>query len=131
MKQLEREGRQSAEALFHNLNSLESRAGSQVPFTSINFGRDESTEGRLVTKWMLEASLSGIGKHHLTPIFPISIFQYKQGCNANPEDKNYDLKQLALTSLSKRIYPNFVNCDYSQANEIADNPDTYFATMGK
>lgn len=130
MKQLEREGRQSAEALFHNLNSLESRAGSQVPFTSINFGRDESTEGRLVTKWMLEASLSGIGKHHLTPIFPISIFQYKQGCNANPEDKNYDLKQLALTSLSKRIYPNFVNCDYSQANEIADNPDTYFATMG-
>lgn len=130
MDMLEKEGRQSAEALFHNLNSLESRAGSQVPFTSINFGRDESTEGRLVTKWMLEASLSGIGKHHLTPIFPISIFQYKQGCNANPEDKNYDLKQLALISLSKRIYPNFVNCDYSQANEIADNPDTYFATMG-
>jgi ribonucleoside-triphosphate reductase len=79
---------------------------------------------------MLEASLSGIGKHHLTPIFPISIFQYKQGCNANPEDPNYDLKLLALKSLSKRIYPNFVNCDYSQAHEDLDNPDTFYATMG-
>jgi ribonucleoside-triphosphate reductase len=130
MKQLEREGRQSAEALFHNLNTLESRAGSQVPFTSINFGRDTSTEGRLVSKWMLDASLSGVGKHHLTPIFPISIFQYKAGCNANEEDPNYDLKQHALKSMSKRIYPNFVNCDYSQAHEDATNPDTYFATMG-
>ena len=130
MKQLEREGRQSAEALFHNLNTLESRAGSQVPFTSINFGRDTSTEGRLVSKWMLNASLSGIGKHHLTPIFPISIFQYKKGCNANPEDANYDLKQLALESLSHRIYPNFVNCDYSQAHENPEDIDTYFATMG-
>ena len=130
MKQLEREGRQSAEALFHNLNTLESRAGSQVPFTSINFGRDTSTEGRLVSKWMLDASLSGVGKHHLTPIFPISIFQYKAGCNANKEDPNYDLKQHALKSMSKRIYPNFVNCDHSQAYEDATNPDTYFATMG-
>ena len=130
MKQLEREGRQSAEALFHNLNTLESRAGSQVPFTSINFGRDTSTEGRMVSRWMLEASLAGVGKHHLTPIFPISIFQYKAGCNANPEDENYDLKQLALTSMSKRIYPNFVNCDYSEAHEDLDNPDTFYATMG-
>lgn len=130
IKQLEREGTQSAEAMFHNLNTLESRAGSQVPFTSINFGRDTSTEGRFVTRKMLEASLSGIGKHHLTPIFPISIFQYKQGCNANPEDPNYDLKQLAIESLSHRIYPNFVNCDYSQAHENPNNIDTYFATMG-
>ena len=130
MKQLEREGTQSAEALFHNLNTLESRAGSQVPFTSINFGRDTSTEGRLVSKWMLEASLNGVGKHHLTPIFPISIFQYKQGCNANASDANYDLKQLALKSMSKRIYPNFVNCDYSEAHEDPDNPDTFYATMG-
>lgn len=130
MKQLEREGKQSAEALYHNLNTLESRAGSQVPFTSINFGRDTSTEGKLVTKWMLNASLSGVGKYHLTPIFPISIFQYKVGCNANPGDKNYDLKQLALTSMSKRIYPNFVNCDYSEAHEDINNPDTYYATMG-
>ena len=130
MKQMEREGTQASEAMFHNLNTLESRAGSQVPFTSINFGRDTSTEGRFVSRKMLEASLSGIGKHHLTPIFPISIFQYKAGCNANPGDPNYDLKQLAIESLSKRIYPNFVNCDYSEAHEDLDNPDTYFATMG-
>lgn len=130
MKQLEREGFQASEALYHNLNTLESRAGSQVPFTSINFGRDTSTEGRFVSEHMLRASLSGIGKHHLTPIFPISIFQYKAGCNANPGDPNYDLKQLAIESLSKRIYPNFVNCDWSQAHEDIDNIDTYFATMG-
>lgn len=130
MKQMEREGTQASEAMFHNLNTLESRAGSQVPFTSINFGRDTSTEGRFVSRKMLEASLSGIGKHHLTPIFPISIFQYKAGCNANPGDPNYDLKQLAIESLSKRIYPNFVNCDFSEAHEDLDNPDTYFATMG-
>ena len=130
MKQLEREGKQSAEALYHNLNTLESRAGSQVPFTSINFGRNTSTEGRLVTKWMLNASIAGVGKFHLTPIFPISIFQYKAGVNANPEDPNYDLKQLALTSMSKRIYPNFVNCDFSEANEDPNDIDTMFATMG-
>ena len=130
VRQLEREGLQGAEALYHNLNTLESRAGSQVPFTSINFGRDTSTEGRFVSEKMLRASLAGVGKHHLTPIFPISIFQYKQGCNANPEDPNYDLKQLAIESLSKRIYPNFVNCDFSQAHEDPNDPDTYFATMG-
>ena len=130
MKQLEREGKQSAEALFHNLNTLESRAGSQVPFTSINFGRDTSTEGKLVQKWMLNASLAGVGKHHLTPIFPISIFQYKSGVNAEPGTPGYALKQHAIESLSKRIYPNFVNCDYSQANEDLSNPDTFFATMG-
>lgn len=130
LKQLEREGTQASEAMYHNLNTLESRAGSQVPFTSINFGRDTSAEGRFVSEHMLKASLAGIGKHHLTPIFPISIFQYKQGCNVNPEDPNYDLKKLAIESLSKRIYPNFVNCDYSEAHEDLDNPDTYFATMG-
>ena len=130
IKQLEREGTQSGEAMYHNLNTLESRAGSQVPFTSINFGRDTSPEGRFVSRKMLEASLAGIGKHHLTPIFPISIFQYKQGCNADPGDPNYDLKQLALESLSKRIYPNFVNCDYSQAHENPDDPDTFYGTMG-
>lgn len=130
VKQLEREGRQAAEALYHNLNTLESRAGSQVPFTSINFGRDTSTEGKLVQKWMLDASIAGVGKHHLTPIFPISIFQYKSGVNAEPDTPGYAQKQHAIESLSKRIYPNFVNCDYSQAFEDPDDPDTYFATMG-
>ena len=130
LKQLERESSQAMEAAYHNLNTLESRAGSQVPFTSLNLGRDTTTEGRFVSRKILEASLGGIGKHHLTPIFPISIFQYKQGCNANPEDPNYDLKQLALQSLSKRIYPNFVNCDYSQAHENPEDKDTFFSTMG-
>lgn len=130
MDMLEREGSQSAQGLYHNLNTLESRQGSQVPFTSINLGRDTSTEGRLVTKWMMNASIDGIGKHHLTSIFPISIFQYKQGTNSNPEDPNYDLKQKALESLSKRIYPNWCNGDWSQANETEGEPDTYLATMG-
>ena len=130
MDMLEREGKQAAQGLYHNLNTLESRQGSQVPFTSINLGRDCSTEGRLVTKWIMEASIDGIGQHHLTSIFPISIFQYKQGINANAGDPNYDMKQLALESMSKRIYPNWCNCDWSQAHEDENNPDTYFATMG-
>lgn len=127
---LHKECEQAAQGLFHNLNTLESRQGSQVPFTSINFGRDTTPEGRLVSKCMLEASIDGIGKFHRTSIFPISIFQYKQGINANPDDPNYDLKQLALKSLSKRIYPNFVNGDWSQGGEDLDNPDTFMATMG-
>lgn len=127
---LNKEMKQSAEALYHNLNTLESRAGSQVPFTSINFGRDTSVEGRMVSRVMLNASLAGIGKHHKTSIFPISIFQRKRGINANEGDVNYDLQKLALESLSKRIYPNFCNCDWSQAHENIDDPDTYFSTMG-
>ena len=130
MDMLEREGRQAAQGLYHNLNTLESRQGSQVPFTSVNLGRDTSPEGRLVTKWIMEASIDGIGKHHLTSIFPISIFQYKQGTNANQDDVNYDMKQLALESMSKRIYPNWCNCDWSQAHEDENNIDTYFSTMG-
>ena len=131
MDMLNKEMKQSAEALYHNLNTLESRAGSQVPFTSINFGRDTSVEGRMVSRVMLNASLAGIGKHHKTSIFPISIFQRKRGINAKAGDVNYDLQNLALESLSKRIYPNFCNCDWSQAHESIDDPDTYFSTMGK
>ena len=130
MDMLNKEMKQSAEALYHNLNTLESRAGSQVPFTSINFGRDTSVEGRMVSRVMLNASLAGIGKHHKTSIFPISIFQRKRGINANEGEVNYDLQKLALESLSKRIYPNFCNCDWSQAHESIDDPDTYFSTMG-
>lgn len=99
------------------------------PFTSINLGRDTSPEGRLVTKWIFNASIDGIGKHHLTSIFPISIFQYKKGVNADKGDVNYDLKQLALKSMSKRIYPNWCNCDWSQAHEDSNNPDTFFSTI--
>ena len=124
------EGKQAAQSLYHNLNTLESRAGSQIPFTSINFGTDTSTCGRLVSRWLMSASLDGIGQYHLTPIFPISIFKYKKGVNAHPGDPNYDIKKLAIKSLCKRIYPNIVNCDFSQNIEEPGNPDTEMATMG-
>ena len=84
----------------------------------------------MVTRWMLEASLEGIGKHHRTSIFPISIMSYKKGINADPGDPNYDLKRLAIKSMSKRIYPNWANGDWSQAHEDPSNPDTIFALMG-
>lgn len=127
---LEREGKQAAQALWHNLGTLESRAGAQVPFSSLNYGRDTSPEGKLVTRWFLEASLEGVGKHHNTSIFPISIFSYKKGVNANPEDPNYQLKKLAIKSLSRRIFPNICNGDWSEAHEDPDDPDTIFSTMG-
>ena len=120
---------QGAESLYHNLNTLESRAGSQVPFTSINFGTDTSPEGRLVSKSLLQASINGIGKFHRTSIFPISIFKYKKGINDKKGTPNYDLKLLAIKSLSKRIYPNFCNVDISYQKEI-NCPDDEFSTMG-
>lgn len=129
-EQTEKECLQAAQGLYHNLNTLESRAGSQLPFSSINCGRDTSPEGRMVTRSLLMASLDGIGKYHKTSIFPILIFQHKKGVNANPGDPNYDLKKLAIRSLCKRIYPNFVNCDFSGNVEDPDDPDTYMATMG-
>lgn len=112
MESLEKEGLQSTQALYHNLNTLESRAGSQVPFTSINFGLDTSFEGRKVTEWCLKASIDGIGKNHSTSIFPISIFVNKKEVNDRMYTPNYDLKKLAIKSLTKRIYPNFANGDW-------------------
>ena len=91
---------------------------AQLPFTSINFGLDTTPEGRLVSRSLLKSSINGVGKYHRTPIFPISIFQHKKGVNANPGDPNYDLKQLAIKSLSKRIYPNFVNCEHASIPSI-------------
>ena len=128
---LEEEGKQSAQALYHNLNTLESRPGSQVPFTSINFGTDTSCEGRLVSKWILNASVDGIGKFHRTSIFPISIFQYKKGINDKKGTPNYDLYEKVLESISKRIYPNIVNCNWSQNIEDESDIDTVMSTMGK
>lgn len=117
---LEKEGLQAAQALFHNLNTLESRPGSQLPFTSINFGLDTSFEGRCVIKWLLNASLDGIGPHHLTPIFPISIWQYKKDINDRPGTPNYDLFKLAIKSTTSRIYPNYIDCDW-----ISNVPDVH------
>ena len=109
----EREGRQSAEGLYHNLNTLESRPGSQLPFSSLNFGLDTSYEGRCVSRWLMEASMGGIGQYHLTPIFPISIFVHKKDINDRKGTPNYDLFQMAIKSLAERIYPNIANADWS------------------
>jgi ribonucleoside-triphosphate reductase len=121
---LEKEGLQSTQAMYHNLNTLESRPGSQLPFTSINFGLDTSFEGRKVSEWCLKASIEGIGKFHQTPIFPISIFKIKKDINDRPGTPNYDLKRLAVTSLCKRLYPNFVNSDWSM-NKADKLPSQY------
>lgn len=123
-----RDTKQACESLFHNLNTLESRAGSQVPFSSINFGTDTSEEGRLVTKSLLEASMDGVGKLHRTSIFPISIFKLKAGINRYPKDPNYDLYQLALKSLSERIYPNIAMLD-CPIDSGSIKPDEQFATI--
>lgn len=130
LEELDKEGIQSAQGLYHNLNTLESRPGSQVPFTSINFGRRTTVAARMIDEWLLKASLDGIGKFHRTSIFPISIFQYKKGVNDKEGTPNYNLKKLAIESMSKRIYPNWVNCDWKNNIEDENNPDTTMATMG-
>ncbi|MDO5561949.1 MAG: anaerobic ribonucleoside triphosphate reductase [bacterium] len=101
---------QALEGLVHNLNTMHSRAGAQVPFTSINFGTDTSPEGRLVSEALLEATWNGLGKGE-TPIFPISIFKVKEGVNYNPEDPNYDLFKRSMEVSAKRLFPNFVFID--------------------
>ena len=103
---------QGAESLVHNLNSMASRAGSQVPFSSLNFGLDTSPEGRMVTKYLLRAQMAGLGKHE-TPIFPILIYTLKKGVNFNPEDPNYDLFRLAMECSSKRLFPTYCFVDAS------------------
>lgn len=104
-----KEVEQSCEAFIHNLNTLQSRAGDQLPFTSVNYGIDTSPEGRLISLSMLRSAIKGVGKLNTTSIFPIMIFQYKKGVNDVVGTPNYDIKQLAIECLSKRIYPNFVN----------------------
>ena len=123
---------QATEGLFHNLNTLQSRSGNQLPFTSINYGTCTLEEGRLITKAILDTSIKGIGKNHRTSVFPCQIFQVMKGVNKEPTTPNYDLYQLALKSTAKRLYPNYANVDWS-TNEGYDrnNPDTYVSTMGK
>ncbi len=97
---------QAMEALIHNLNTMHSRAGAQVPFSSINYGTDTSPEGRMVIRNILLATENGLG-YGETPIFPIQIFKVKDGVSANPGDPNYDLFQLACRTTAKRLFPNF------------------------
>lgn len=122
---------QAVEGMYHNLNTLQSRSGNQLPFTSINYGTCTEPEGRMVTKALLDVSISGIGKLHKTSIFPCGIFQCMKGVNRKPGEPNYDLYRLALRSTAQRLYPNYANVDWS-GNEGYDinDPKTYFSTMG-
>ena len=131
MDMTEKEVYQAVEGLYHNLNTLQSRSGNQLPFTSINYGTCTEPEGRMVTKALLDVSIKGIGKLHKTSIFPCGIFQCMKGVNRKPGDPNYDLFKLALRSTAQRLYPNYANVDWS-GNEGYDknDPKTYFSTMG-
>ena len=127
-----RELKQAVEGMYHNLNTLQSRSGNQLPFTSINYGTCTLPEGRMVIKALLEGSINGVGKLHKTAIFPCGIWQCMKGVNRFPGEPNYDLFQLALQSTAKRLYPNYVNVDWS-INEGYDrnDPRTYVSTMGE
>ena len=126
-----KELKQAVEGMYHNLNTLQSRSGNQLPFTSINFGTSTCIEGRMVTKAVLEASIDGVGGFHKTSIFPCTIFQMMTGVNRKEGDPNYDLFKLALKSTSQRLYPNYVNCDWSgNAGYDKNDPRTYMSTMG-
>ena len=128
---IEKEIRQAVEGMYHNLNTLQSRSGNQLPFTSINYGTCTLPEGRMITRALLEGSIKGVGKLHKTAIFPCGIFQYMKGVNDRPGTPNYDLFQLALESTAKRLYPNYANVDWSgNAGYDRDDPRTYFSTMG-
>lgn len=125
------ETQQAAEGMYHNLNTLQSRSGNQLPFTSINYGTCTSEEGRLIIRALLNGSLKGVGKHRRTPIFPCGIFQLMEYVNRKPGDPNYDLFRLALESTARRLYPNYANCDWSgNAGYDKNDPKTYFSTMG-
>ena len=108
-----KEVHQAVEGMYHNLNTLQSRSGNQLPFTSINYGTCTLPEGRMITKALLDVSIEGLGRLHKTSIFPCGIFQYMRGVNDKPGTPNYDLYRLALKSTSKRLYPNYANCDWS------------------
>lgn len=126
-----RETYQAVEGMYHNLNTLQSRSGNQLPFTSINYGTCTLPEGRMVTKALLEGSIKGVGRLHKTSIFPCGIFQCMKGVNRKPGDPNYDLYRLALRSTATRLYPNYANCDWSgNAGYDINDPCTYFSTMG-
>ena len=128
---VERETLQAMEGFIHNLNTMHSRAGAQVPFTSINFGTDTTPAGRLVSKYLLIATENGLGKGE-TPIFPISIFKVKEGINYNPEDPNYDLFKKSMEVSAKRLFPNFcfIDAPYNLKYYKKGDYRSEIATMG-
>ena len=126
-----KECQQAVEGMYHNLNTLQSRSGNQLPFTSVNYGTCTLPEGRMVTKALIEGSIKGVGKLRKTSIFPCGIFQCMKGVNRKPGDPNYDLFRLALKSTAQRLYPNYANVDWSgNAGYDINDPRTYFSTMG-
>ena len=131
LKATNKELKQAVEGMYHNLNTLQSRSGNQLPFTSINYGTCTKPEGRMVIKALLNGSIKGIGKLRKTSIFPCGIFQCMTGVNRKPGDTNYDMFKLALKSTSRRLYPNYANVDWSgNAGYDTEDPRTYFSTMG-
>lgn len=131
LKETEKATYQAMEALIHNLNTMNSRAGAQVPFSSINYGTDTSLEGRMVVKNLLLATDAGLGNGE-TPIFPVQIFKVKEGINFNAEDPNYDLFKLALKTSAKRLFPNFsfIDAPFNLKYYKAGDYDTEVAYMG-
>ncbi len=131
VKETDRATYQAMEALIHNLNTMNSRAGAQTPFSSINYGTDTSIEGRMVIKNILLAEEAGLGNGE-TPIFPIHIFKVKQGVNFDQGDPNYDLFKLACRVSAKRLFPNFsfIDAPYNLQYYKEGNPDTEIAYMG-
>lgn len=131
MKRTDRATFQAMEAFIHNLNTMHSRAGAQVPFSSVNFGTDTSEEGRMVVKNYLLATEAGLG-HGETPIFPISIFKVKEGVNYFKEDKNYDLFRLACRVSAKRLFPNFsfIDAPYNKKYYVEGDYNTEVGYMG-
>ena len=130
-KEVRRATYQAMEAFVHNLNTMHSRAGAQVPFTSINYGTDLSSEGRLVSENVMLSMEAGLGNGE-TPIFPINIFKVKEGVNYNPEDPNYDLFKLACRVSAKRLFPNFsfLDAPYNLAMYKEGDHNTEVAYMG-
>ena len=130
-KEIVRKTYQAMEALIHNLNTMHSRAGAQVPFSSLNYGTDTSPEGRLVMESIMKATEAGLG-YGETPIFPIQIFKVKEGVNYNPEDPNYDLFKLACKVSAKRLFPNFSFLDvpFNKQYYVEGRPETECAYMG-
>ena len=122
---------QAMEAFVHNLNTMHSRAGAQVPFTSINFGTDMTPEGRLISENLMLAQEAGLGNGE-TPIFPILIFKVKEGINYNPEDPNYDLFKLAMRVSAKRLFPNFsfMDAPFNKQYYKEGHPETETTYMG-
>ena len=131
VKECDRATYQAMEALVHNLNTMHSRAGAQIPFSSINYGMDTSPEGRMVIRNVLLATEAGLGNGE-TPIFPIHIFKVKEGVNYNPGEPNYDLFKLAMRVSAKRLFPNFsfIDAPFNLQYYKPGDPNTEIAYMG-